>query len=511
MKKVVRWPVFAVIRFALPRDLRGMGGISTKKWFIFIVCLWAFQASAQGTYPAASCNQVAVSAAITAEQVHPVDGDIIVIPAGSCSWTGSQTLSATFTHSVTVQGAGAISATTGGTSTTGSDLTTITNNSSTSSSLLYFLTTAGKSLRVTGLALIGTGNLAASGIIDIDGASASVRVDHNHIYTTAGAVGLRFDGSVLGVSDHNYFQSAVGAEPNNPIAVHNGVNWNGSSEVAPAVGDHSWNDTDHFGASQFMFFEDDNWTNGDIGDAHDGARYILRYSTYTGSHGQMYNHGLTDARGRSVRAAEVYHFTFATSPVNTAPMYSINSGTLLYWGNTSTGHQYMVQADYTRKDNSTYGYGSTPSGWGNCNGSGTFTGWDGPSPGYPCLDQPGRGAGDLLSGNFPNVVNTARGNIIAWPRQVLSPVYVWDNTFNDAGFSPEGILGVGDAALLTDNTDYYQQFGTYGEPGTFAGTTGVGQGLLSARPSTCTALVAYWATDTQTLYQCSSTNTWTVY
>ena len=45
----------------------------------------------------------------------------------------------------------------------------------------------------------------------------------------------------------------------------------------------------------------------------------------------------------------------------------------------------------------------------------------------------------------------------------------------------------------------------------FNGTAGTGTGLLSARPSTCTPQVAYWATDTNTLYQCSSANTWKSY
>jgi hypothetical protein len=77
---------------------------------------------------------------------------------------------------------------------------------------------------------------------------------------------------------------------------------------------------------------------------------------------------------------------------------------------------------------------------------------------------------------------------------------------------------VGNKTILTENVDYYEQFGTFGNPGSFNGTTGVGQGLLSARPSTCTAGpggntpgVGYWATDTNTLYVCNPTNTWTTY
>src|SRR6266478_1271509 len=89
--RTMRWPVLAVIRFALSRDLRRIGGVLMKKWFVFIVCLWAFPAFAQGTYTATSCSLSAVSAAIAAEQAHPVDGDIISIPAGSCSWSSGLT------------------------------------------------------------------------------------------------------------------------------------------------------------------------------------------------------------------------------------------------------------------------------------------------------------------------------------------------------------------------------------------------------------------------------------
>ena len=52
----------------------------------------------------------------------------------------------------------------------------------------------------------------------------------------------------------------------------------------------------------------------------------------------------------------------------------------------------------------------------------------------------------------------------------------------------------------------------------FNGTSGVGSGLLSARPSSCTTGVGYWATDqgnwnatgaSGLFYKCTSTNTWT--
>jgi hypothetical protein len=121
----------------------------------------------------------------------------------------------------------------------------------------------------------------------------------------------------------------------------------------------------------------------------------------------------------------------------------------------------------------------------------------------------------MVSGEFPNVLNSSTGTA-AWPNQALDPAYIWDNNYGGSGY--------GDRALvcpvpgITDNVDFYQQFGTYAEPGTWNGTKGVGQGLYSAIPSTCTAGpggntpgVGYWATDQNTLYVCNPTNTWTAY
>jgi hypothetical protein len=65
-----------------------------------------------------------------------------------------------------------------------------------------------------------------------------------------------------------------------------------------------------------------------------------------------------------------------------------------------------------------------------------------------------------------------------------------------------------------------QQFWNYKT--SFNGTVGVGSGLLSARPSTCTTGVGYWATDQGEwnskhsgpdgqLYRCTSPNTWALY
>ena len=168
--------------------------------------------------------------------------------------------------------------------------------------------------------------------------------------------------------------------------------------------------------------------------------------------------------------------------------------------------------------------------------------WDGntDSSGYPCISQPGRGKGDLLSGVFNNStrLDSITGTV-TWPNQAVDPVYAWNNTNTWPGDDQDAVVGVNPISTnIQDNRDYYQQMASYcfgpahnscgenpsgttlspGQTITFTGAAGIGQGLLSARPSTCTAGpggntpgVGYWATDQNTLYVCNPTNTWTAY
>ena len=490
-------------------------------------------AKAQGTYTAKSCNLSDISTAIAAEQAHPVDGDIISIPAcpAGVAWTGSSGISQTFNNSVTIQGAGAISATTGGTSTTGSDVTVIISDLSNGTTAMNFTTVAGKSFRVTGIYFqIGAGFGAYNGVLTIGGNSSSVRIDHCH-FTVPSNEGLYISGSVMGVADHDAFDSPSSSLTND-IGFHNGVGWNGGSSSDNA--DHSWSDTEHWGSSKFFFVEDSRFYGGDVSDAHDGARYVFRHNTVTGdgtSAQQMYTHGLTDARGRATRAAEIYDNSFTEAGNQGNPPYSLNSGSLLFWGNTVTGgYQHAVLIEYpfrtTAGGGGNYNYVPPPNGWGFCGtAAGGPTNWDGNfnSSGYACLDQPGRGSGQLLNGQpFPNASNSVTGTI-AWPHEALSPVYVWNNTYSPQYYTSSSLVGVDTVSpIVSDNTEYYQQFGSLAESGSFNGTKGIGQGLLSARTSTCTAGtdpltsggapgVGYWATDANTLYVCNPANTWTTY
>jgi hypothetical protein len=499
------------------RDLRGIGCVLMKNSFIFIACLWASQAFAQGTYTAASCSTADVSAAIAAEQARAVDGDIISIPAGACTWNSGSPIITTFTTSVTIQGAGAISATTGGASTTGSDSTAITNAEGGDNPVMIFTTTAGKSFRFTGIAIIESGSIPAvyNGSVQIQGQSSAVRVDHCHFHIAInGSKGLGFLDGVTGVADHIYIDTPQAVTNN--FVFQNGGKWGSDTG---GYGNGSWADTDHWGSSEFIYVEDTQINGGYGSDCAEGGRWVLRYSTVLNANG-MEEHGTPD-QYRSCRASEVYQNTFTTSGGTSGGTIHNNGGASLVWGNTITGYQNAIDLSYYRITGVPYGtMPAPPNGWGMCgNVTGGPSVWDqdSGSNGYACLDLPGRGAGDLLTNYvsaFSDIVNSTTSTR-TWPHQVLSPIYAWNNSLGGSGAS--SIVG-NSVSILTDNVDYYQQFGTFGESGNFNGTKGVGQGLLSARPSTCTAGpggntpgVGYWATDTQTLYVCNPTNTWTTY
>jgi hypothetical protein len=499
------------------------------RWFVLTVCLWASQAAAQQTYKAASCGLADVQTAINNEIAHAVDGDVITIPAGTCTWTGSTPLSGTFTTSVTVQGAGAISATTGGASTTGSDQTVIIDNlTGRPSSTVSFTIASGKTLRVTGFSLQinASSTNPSGGMISLspagDPLASSMRIDHMHLAAGLDYYSLFVHG--IGVADHILFDYAS-------FRVENGVNWGGVNDNT--TGDSSWADGDNWGTNKFFFVEDCRFHNGAVSDAHNGGRYVFRHNTGTAdaisgqNNLQMFNHGLTNNRWRATRAAEVYQNSFIQpqkpgGPGAGNPFYSINSGTLLFWGNTVSQFRGAVQMDYSRKQlvSTNYTYGPTPGNWGWC---GSPSNWDQNtnSSGYPCLDQAARGKGDLLNFQFfPNTLNAVT-NSIAWPHQALSPLYLWLNTYTpSSGYSPTApLLANADPNHYTQNVDYYL------DGGTFNGTTGIGTGTLpptnpaaytnaphcTAGPGGNTPGVGYWSSTNNTLYVCTATNTWTAY
>jgi len=138
------------------------------------------------------------------------------------------------------------------------------------------------------------------------------------------------------------------------------------------------------------------------------------------------------------------------------------------------------------------------------------------------FDQPGRGYGTLVE-NSDTPTPPAVSN-----DQTDDPVYEWLNTADSVSIHSIQHLscgfGAGSTAVCRENEHFYNYKGslqtTSSSP--FNGTTGVGAGIISRRPGTCTTGVGYWATDEGEwdssngatadgrLYLCTSTNTWTL-
>jgi len=153
-----------------------------------------------------------------------------------------------------------------------------------------------------------------------------------------------------------------------------------------------------------------------------GSRVVYRHNTYTNT--IWANHGTeTGGRWRGQRQFEIYDNTFSLTHGAAFPVFiGIRGGTGVIYNNKGTvtggafvGHfadlTYFRQTDFQR----------TYAPWGFCQGTNV---WDGNQDGlgYPCLDQPGRGQGRLLSGFDPTPVGS--------PRQALAPIYAWNNTIN---------------------------------------------------------------------------------
>jgi hypothetical protein len=479
---------------------------------------------------AASCNAGDVQAALDRARA----GDTIYIPAGTCRWTTS--VSWTAPANVTVLGAGNLSVIGGG------DATVIVDDFAGGSPLISITTNATGTFRLAGITVQGgsSSSIKSNGVVQVGGLSKQLRIDHIHINmqsydTLLPSLPMALDHWLNGVVDHIVVDLAKQG------FIHFAHPYYGTG--TENYGDESFAAPTGFGTSDFVFVEDSQFNAkkdlasglypGTVTDCQSAGRFVMRYNTVVGAgFGQTHPTG-GPSRGRGCRAHEVYGNTALPSadfnPLADPPPFTFSwmtSGTSLVWGNTASGtYSSFIHLDAMRNNANTYAQTSMPTAWGYCGTAfnGTGSNWDGntdATTGYPCIDQPGRGQSDRLSGQFPNAVNATTGTI-AWPHQRLEPVREWLNTFAAVrgwGNDSSKRIGVasGDSAILVENRDYYLHTSS------FNGTVGIGVGVRAARPTTCTTGVAYWSIDQGgnwsmtnatpndgTLDVCTATNTWT--
>jgi hypothetical protein len=183
-------------------------------------------------------------------------------------------------------------------------------------------------------------------------------------------------------------------------------------------------------------------------DSTGGGRYVARNNAFdnaaAGGHGAD-----SSQRNRSLRSYEFYNNTFTYPGTDGFTAIYVRGGTGVVFNNTFSGFTSGFRAANYRTDQ------SFPP-WGRCNGTSPYDGNSGSPAGYPCIDQVGRGDGDLLSGDPPSPA--------ASPNQALEPVYVWGNVMNGSVVSSQHAhVQLGRDVLVDTPKPGYQPF-TYPHP-----------------------------------------------
>lgn len=487
------------------------------------------------TINAASTSTVDVQAAVNSASA----GDTIVIPAGSVNWTDGVTWTAP---------AGCILKGAGTTATGGGDQTVITDNVASDKPLFNITIAATGVFRFSGISFqSGIGVLKDTSTLKING-PGDVRVDHMHLNFTSSNNyrALTLDSGVFGVMDH----CILDFTGLNTLFLSNGRRGGGEAQ-----GNYEWSLSTGFGTDRFFFIED-NIINGTVPsgtystrvfDGLSAGKVVVRFNTVVQavlSETHATGHSGDD---RGLRAQEVYG-NLVTSTLTYAPNFGamdMGNGCALGWGNSwdqcyKNIYLFKLTRRYGVSGGGPYNQTATPGGWGYAGTefNGTGSNWDGgtynatdTTKGYPCLDMPGRGQGDLLTGLFSSKVNNAYGTL-RWPNQALEPIYLWNNIGSlVSGWGGNTYNDDTNGRVVSDR-DYYSSASgiQVSASSPFNGTTGCGWGTLANRPTTCTTGVGYFATDQGSwnqstsnpygvqmngadgvLYVASATNIWSIY
>jgi len=288
--------------YTIPSGLYSVPGRKLGSIAIAALLFAAYRAAQATTISATSPSFAAVSAAISSAH----NGDTVIVPAGTASWTSPLVI----TKGITLKGQTTIS--NAGTSTaSANDQTVIRNNNTVTSApgLISATLTASQSLRITGITFqVGTStNVSNTGIVTIrsqdTSPSMNVRIDDCHFDRVLGH-NICILGWIYGVADHNLFS----CQQNAATFWLQEDAYGGKTLGHGAYADYPW-----FGTNKFFFIETNTIvgngvlpTSGTI-DSGFGARWVARYNCFINA--KPGGHG-TEGNSRGTRAKEVYNNQF---------------------------------------------------------------------------------------------------------------------------------------------------------------------------------------------------------
>jgi hypothetical protein len=370
------------------------------KWLLFALLLSVLsgKAAKANTYTAKSCNTSDVQASINSAS----DGDTVIIPNGSCSWsTGISTA-----KQLTLQGQ-----TVGG--------VTITDMAG-DANLLSFTIGSTHHTTIANLRFMpgnGTGNyITVNGVgqvplmHDMYFNLPNFQLQHAVMWTVTG-----------GVIWNTTFESTATALPGSDsgsLLVKSNVPWDTPSTTGTL-------DTN---GDKNLYIEDSTFKNvGQSPDVDDNGRVAIRHSTFIGSAGLT--HGPSSAQGG--RQVELYNnaFSYPDPNRNMNRWFWLRAGTMIV---TQNNIDWINGPSYPNKNSFTFIVEAAR--W-NTGGHGCLTGYMG-------FHQVGSGA----TATVQSPTKLALGQLPPDPYQVSDPVYIWNNSGTGNGIAH---VGLNDAS--TDN------------------------------------------------------------
>lgn len=280
-----------------------------------VVAVWT-RAEGAAIITAKSVSQADVATAVSLA----VDGDTVVIPPGTATWTTILSIS----KAIKLQGSG-----------TG---VTIIKDGVQNGRFLNWTLVAGKPSRMTGIEFQDGGRTnrswAPTGVFGVTGSNTNGSTFRWDNCKWTDLNGYPVFETVIGVIDHNTF--TIGNKQNIGFYFYDSL-WDGQN-----YGDGSWAAASGFGSSQFLFIEDNTFTNTStvyllpMTDAYAGARFVVRNNSIYNANIQ--NHGTeSTGRVRGGRAVEVYNNTFTGTNINNIAG-DVRSGVVLFHDNTFSGY-----------------------------------------------------------------------------------------------------------------------------------------------------------------------------
>jgi hypothetical protein len=495
------WEVLSMLGLISKKIRQKTKNIKISYWSIllvvYFVCLiYCTTYAYAATIEASSCSLAHVQAAVNAA----ARGDTVSVPAGRCTWTGQLLI----TKAITLEGAGLGS-------------TVITSNISDYNTHLIRYAPSKENpspdtdvlFRVTGFTFDAN---KKTGIIRLEGTTGyrqkynKNRIDNNRFYQCYTRSGTSSDacvhvrGSFYGVIDSNDFD--------------------GDTQLlfGHSDGTNEWKYASFsYGTANTMYIEDNTFKKANY--THErslwqqyfassvSGRYVVRYNTFNHPKTGWAHFADTHGNWTGIRAAfgaEMYGNVFNTVDKAQPELIECRGGQCMVFNNkvnyaTTVGSNYVVGFFDEEYKDSYMNLGNT------CPSDTLYAG-----P-YCSVDgRPQHVHNTYFWNNRYGLLSTA-GKIIRVDSYYCKPE-IQTGTCSDGTKS------------LRENIDYFE------DASSFNGTSGVGCGTLSDRPTNCTTGVGYWATNQScsevpsasigknpaqpidgTLYRCGQTNKWASY